>query len=143
MKTPARKQYGAGSAGAVALFSLFLVGCEADGSTGSVGVGTGAGALGGAALGYAAGGGAAGALLGGAVGGVAGNMLVDRPADIREAKEKEEAQDRAVQRQLAYERQSQIQAEQTRREIEEARLYEEWKRERLAQEHNEKQQGGS
>lgn len=129
----------AGGTWAVVVLSLFLVGCEADGSTGSVGVGTAAGALGGAALGIAAKGGPAGALLGAAVGGVAGNMLVDRPADLREAKEQEAAQDRAVKRQLAYERQSQIQAEQTRREIEEARLYEEWKRERLAQEHLQKQ----
>jgi hypothetical protein len=37
-----------------------------------------------------------------------------------------------MQRQLDFERQRALQAEQTRREIEEQRLFEEWQRERLA-----------
>ncbi|WP_455243742.1 hypothetical protein [Petrachloros mirabilis] len=122
-----------------AIVALILVGCEADGSTGEIGVGTVAGALGGAALGAAGGGKAGGVLAGAAIGGLAGNMLVDRPADKRRAEEAETARDREYERRLAYERQSQIQAERTRQEIEEQRLYEEWKKERLAKEYQEKQ----
>ena len=109
---------------------LLLAGCEADGRTGSLGVGTGAGALGGAAVVGLLGGSTAAMLGGAALGGIAGNMLVDRPADIQKEKGAEASRDRRYQRRLEYERQSQIQEEQVRQEIEEQRLFEQWKSER-------------
>ncbi|MDH3771807.1 MAG: hypothetical protein OET79_12600, partial [Nitrospirota bacterium] len=108
---------------------LLVAGCAADGSTGSVGVGTGAGALGGAALANVLGGGTAAMLGGAAVGGIAGNMMVDRPADVTRQQEAEAARDRDVQRQLEFERQSIIQEEQVRRDLEQQRLFEQWQRE--------------
>ena len=104
-------------------------------SLGGVGVGTAGGAAAGGLLGRAI----AGkndntlALLGGALlGGVAGNVLVDRPNEVRGQTEAELARDREIQRKLDYERQSELQREQVRREIEEQRLYEEWKQQRAA-----------
>lgn len=104
-------------------------------SLGGVGLGTAGGAAAGGLLGRAI----AGkhdntlALLGGALlGGVAGNIFVDRPNEVRSQTEAEMARDREVQRKLEYERQSELQREQVRREIEEQRLYEEWKQQRAA-----------
>jgi hypothetical protein len=118
----------------VALAVFVLAGCEAGGGgTSSPGVGT----VGGAAVGAGAGrllfgNSTTGMLIGAGVGGLAGNMTLDRQAEERGAAEREAARDREVQRQLDFERQRALQAEQTRREIEEQRLFEEWQRERLA-----------
>lgn len=121
--------------------TLLLGACQSGGyepptsSLGGVGVGTAGGAAAGGLLGRAI----AGrhdntlALLGGALlGGVAGNILVDRPGEVRSRTEAEMARDRELQRKLDYERQSELQREQVRREIEEQRLYEEWKQQRSA-----------
>ncbi len=67
-----------------------------------------------------------GALLGGAMG-----AKRDRRAKARCLEEREAARDRDMQRQLDYDRQRLLQEEQVRKEIEEQRLYEEWKRQRL------------
>lgn len=109
---------------------LFMAGCAADGSTGSLGVGTGAGALGGAALANVLGGGTAAMLGAAAVGGIAGNMMVDRPAGVRRQQEAEEAHNRELQRKLDFDRQRILQEEQVRRDLEQQRLFEQWKRER-------------
>ncbi len=114
----------------VAALMLLLAGCEADGQTGSLGIGTAAGALGGAAIANVLGGGTAAMLGGAALGGIAGNMTVDRSADRRRQREAEAARDRQVQRELEFERQRLIQEEQVRRELEEQRLFAQWKRER-------------
>ena len=102
-------------------------------SLGGVGLGTGGGAAAGALAGRAI----AGkhdntlAILGGALlGGVAGNVLVDRPNQIRGQQEQQAAATAEQQRQLDYQRQSQLQQAQVQREIEEQNLYEQWKRER-------------
>ncbi len=113
----------------IAASMLLLAGCETDG-TGSLGVGTAAGALGGAAIANVLGGGTAAMLGGAALGGIAGNMTVDRSADRRRQREAEAARDRQVQRELEFERQRLIQEEQVRRELEEQRLFAQWKRER-------------
>ena len=63
-------------------------------------------------------------------GGVAGNVLVDRPNQIRGQQEQQAAATAEQQRQLDYQRQSQLQQAQVQREIEEQNLYEQWKRER-------------
>lgn len=68
----------------------------------------------------------AASVLGGALG-----SKQDKKAKARCIEEREVEKDRDMQRQLDYERQSLLQAEQVRKEIEEQRLYEEWKRERL------------
>ncbi len=67
-----------------------------------------------------------GALIGGALG--AGR---DRRAKARCLEERKAEKDRDMQRQLDYDRQRLLQEEQVRKEIEEQRLYEEWKKERL------------
>ncbi len=67
-----------------------------------------------------------GALLGGALG-----SRRDRREKARCLEEREAAKDRDMQRQLDYDRQRLLQEEQVRKEIEEQRLYEEWKRQRL------------
>jgi hypothetical protein len=106
---------------------------------GSPGVGTAAGALGGAAVGRVI----AGRhdnlpmILGGAaLGGLAGNVLGDKPSQERQAQEQAQAQAAAAdadqQRRLNYEKQSQLQAEQTRKQIEDQKLFEEWKAQRQA-----------
>ena len=67
-----------------------------------------------------------GALLGGALG-----AKRDRREKARCLEEREAAKDRDLRRQLDSDRQRLLQEEQVRKEIEEQRLYEEWKRERL------------
>jgi uncharacterized protein YcfJ len=67
-----------------------------------------------------------GALIGGALG-----SRRDQQAKARCLEEREAEKDRDMQRQLDYDRQRLLQEEQVRKEIEEQRLYEEWKRERL------------
>ncbi len=64
-----------------------------------------------------------GALLGGAMG-----SKRDRRAKARCLEEREAEKDRDMQRQLDYDRQRLLQQEKVRKEIEEQRLYEEWKR---------------
>ncbi len=68
----------------------------------------------------------AGALIGGAMG-----AKRDRQAKARCLQEREAAMDRDMQRQLDYDRQRLLQQEQVCKEIEEQRLYEEWKKTRL------------
>ncbi len=95
------------------------------------------GRLGGAVIGGATGSmfgrkkGRTGATIGGAlVGGALGSRR-DRQAKARCLEEREAARDRDMQRQLDYDRQRILQEEQVRKEIEEQRLYEKWKKERL------------
>jgi hypothetical protein len=102
-------------------------------SLSGVGVGTAGGAGAGALLGRAI----AGkhdntvAMLGGAlIGGLAGNVLVDRPNEIRGQQQAQTNASLETQRQLDYERQSELQKAQVQRELEEQNLYEQWKRER-------------
>ena len=118
---------------------LALTGCASDGS-GVAGSGFGGGAIAGAA--------GAGTLAGvatrnrgpvvqtasilgaAALGGFLGDRYVDQPRQQQATAQREAAADQEVQRRLDYERQSQLQAEQTRREIEEQRLFEQWKQQR-------------
>ena len=67
-----------------------------------------------------------GALVGGALG-----RRRDQQAKARCLQEREAEKDRDMRRQLDYDRQRLLQQEQVRKEIEEQRLYEEWKRQRL------------
>ncbi len=71
------------------------------------------------------------ATIGGAVIGGALGARRDRRAKARCLEEREAEKDRDMQRQLDYDRQRLLQQEQVRKEIEEQRLYEEWKRQRL------------
>jgi hypothetical protein len=107
----------------VAMFGLAA--CE----TGSGG--PGAGTAGGAAIGAGAGrlifgNSTTGMLIGAGVGGLAGNMAIDQPAEQRRREQQQLDADRAAQRQLDFERQRMLQEEETRREIEEQRLFNEW-----------------
>ncbi len=92
------------------------------------------GRLGGAVIGGATGSlfgrkkGRTGATIGGAVIGGALGARRDQRAKARCLEEREAEKDRDMQRQLDYNRQSLLQEEQVRKEIEERRLYEEWKR---------------
>lgn len=95
-------------------------------------LGTVGGAAAGGALGslVGSGRGRVAAIVGGALlGGVAGNQLVDRPVEAQQRQETEAARDRDMQRRLDYERQSMIQRNQVQQELEEQRLFEQWKRE--------------
>jgi glycine zipper 2TM protein len=113
--------------------ALMLAGCEHGGGTGSAGVGTVAGAVGGAGLGRALfGNSTTGMLIGAAAGGLAGNAVLDRPAEQRRQQEAEASLDAAKRRQLDYERQRALQADEVQRQIEERRLFEQWQRERNA-----------
>ncbi len=67
-----------------------------------------------------------GALIGGALG-----AKRDQRAKARCLEEREAEKDRDMRRQLDYDRQRLLQEEQVRKEIEEQRLYEEWKKARL------------
>ncbi len=95
------------------------------------------GKLGGAVLGGATGSifgkgkGGKAAIIGGALLGGAMGSKRDQRAKARCLQEREAEKDRDMQRQLQYERQRILQEDQVRREIEEQRLYEEWKRQRL------------
>jgi hypothetical protein len=71
-------------------------------------------------------------LIGGAAGGLAGNMTLDRQAEERRQRQAVETRRTEQQLQLDFERQRALQAEQTRIEIEEQRLFEQWRRERGA-----------
>ncbi len=95
------------------------------------------GQIGGAVIGGATGSmfgkkkGRTGATIGGAlIGGALGSRR-DRRERARCLEEREAAKDRDMQRQLDYDRQRLLQEEQVRKEIEEQRLYEQWKKERL------------
>lgn len=113
-------------------FVALLAGCE--GGAGSPGIGTVGGAAGGGLL--------AGSLarnqsqsvriaaaMGGALaGGAAGNRFIDGPQEQQRIAQAEASRDRDMNRQLEFQRQSAFQQEQVRREIEEQRLFEEWRR---------------
>lgn len=112
---------------------LALAGCMDgnSGGTASPGVGT----AGGAAAGVAAsrilfGSSVSGMLIGAAAGGLAGNMTLDRQGEERRRQEAEAARDAQARRQLDFERQRALQAEQTRVQIEEERLFRQWQSER-------------
>jgi uncharacterized protein YcfJ len=114
---------------------ILVAGCEGS-QPGQIGLGTLGGAAAGGAIGSTIGGGRGQtlAIVGGALaGGALGNQLVDKPVEQQQRAQTEASRDRAMQRQLDYERQSALQQEQVRREIEEQRLFEEWQRERLGQ----------
>jgi hypothetical protein len=144
MSMSRRRRPGVAALALVLAGGLGLAGCAAGqggggtpgyGGLGSPNVGTAAGAVSGAALGRAV----AGrnnnlvAILGGAaLGGLAGNVFLDKPSGARRAAEAEAASDREQQRRLDYERQSELQREETRRQIEEQRLFEDWKAQRAA-----------
>ena len=107
---------------------LALAACEG-GGTGSPGVGTVAGAAAGAGAGRLLfGNNATGMLIGGAVGGLAGNMTLDRQAEERQRQQAVQDRQISQQMQLDFQRQQALQAEQTRIEIEEKRLFNEWRR---------------
>ncbi len=95
------------------------------------------GRLGGAVIGGATGSmfgkkkGRTGATIGGALIGGALGARRDRREKAHCLQEREAAKDRDVQRQLDYDRQRLLQQDQVRKEIEEQRLYEEWKKQRL------------
>ena len=109
---------------------LALTGCmDGGGGTGSAGVGTAAGAAAGAGAGRLLfGNNTTGMLIGGAVGGLAGNMTLDRQAEERQRQQRVEDRKINQQLQLDFERQRALQAEQTRIQIEEERLFNEWRR---------------
>ncbi len=92
------------------------------------------GKVGGAVLGgatgsmFGSGKGRKGAIIGGALIGGAMGAKRDRQAKARCLQERAAEKDRDMQRQLDYNRQSLLQEEHVRKEIEERRLYEEWKR---------------
>lgn len=111
--------------------ALLLTACESGPDTASPGMGT----VGGAAVGAGAGrllfgNSTTGMLIGAGVGGLAGNMTLDRSAEDRRRQEQAATADADMRRQLEFERQRTLQEEETRRQIEEQRLFEEWRRER-------------
>ena len=111
---------------------LALAGCMDGGGGSSPGVGTAAGAAAGAGAGRLLfGNSTTGMLIGGAAGGLAGNMTLDRQAEERRRQQAVEDRRTEQQLQLDFERQRALQAEQTRIEIEEQRLFREWQRERV------------
>ena len=95
------------------------------------------GRLGGAVIGGATGSmfgkgkGRTAAIIGGALVGGALGRRRDQRRRARCLEERESEKDRDMQRQLQYDRQRMLQNEQVRNEIEEQRLYEEWRRQRL------------
>ncbi len=108
-----------------------LAACADGGGTASPGVGTVGGAVAGAGVSRAVFGNSSSAMLiGGAVGGLAGNMTLDRQTEERRRQQAVEDRQTNQQLQLDFERQRALQAEQTRLEIEEQRLFQEWQRER-------------
>ena len=119
----------------VCLVIAIVAGCAEKGGTApaSPGLGTLGGAAAGGALGSLVGGGKGrvAAIVGGALlGGVAGNQVIDRPVEEQQRQQAEASRDRDMQRRLDYQRQSALQQDQVQREIEERRLFDEWKRER-------------
>ncbi|MFO1069984.1 MAG: peptidoglycan-binding domain-containing protein [Geminicoccaceae bacterium] len=125
----------AGLAGCCAA-ALALAGCANDGTGfggGTIAGAAGAGTLAGVATRNRGPVVQTASILGAAaLGGFLGDRYVDQPRQQQAAAQREAAADRNMQRQLDFERQSQLQAEQTRREIEEQRLFEQWQRERAA-----------
>jgi hypothetical protein len=112
---------------------IMVAGCQGS-QPSQIGLGTLGGAAAGGAIGSTIGGGKANtlAIVGGALlGGALGNQVVDKPIQEQKRAQTEVSRDRAMQRELDYERQSTLQQEQVRREIQEQRLYDEWKSERL------------
>ena len=108
---------------------LALAGCADGGGTGSAGVGTVAGAAAGAGAGRLLfGNSTTGMLIGGAAGGLAGNMTLDRQAEERRRQQAVEDRKISQQMQLDFQRQQALQQEQTRVQIEEQRLFNEWRR---------------
>lgn len=115
----------------VATAAFLLTACETAPDTAAPGIGT----VGGAAVGAGAGrlifgNSTTGMLIGAGVGGLAGNMTLDRSAEERRRQEQEAAADAQMRRQLELERQRALQEEEVRRQIEEQRLFDEWRRER-------------
>ena len=132
--TPWRRYRSTGLALAL-VAGLGLAGCADSGDEGQFGLGTYGGAAGGALLGGAlAHSGSpfvmAAAMVGGAVlGGMAGDKFIDAPRQQRASAAQEEEADRATQRQLAYEKQSQIQEATVAKQLKEQQLFEQWKQE--------------
>jgi hypothetical protein len=120
--------------------TLGLAGCAGEPGTGIGGSGFGGGALAGAAGAGTLAGVATrnnsplvqtAAILGSAaLGGFLGDRYVDQPREQTRQQNVAAQQDAEFQRRLDYDRQSALQAEQTRKEIEEQRLFEEWRRQR-------------
>lgn len=126
---------------AICAGGLVLAGCaNGTGEGGIAGTGFGGGAVAGAAGAGTLAGVAlrnqgpvaqTAAILGAAaLGGFLGDRYVDQPRQQQTTARRAGEQDAEYQRRLDFERQSALQAEQTRREIEEQRLFEEWKRQR-------------
>jgi Putative peptidoglycan binding domain/Glycine zipper 2TM domain len=116
--------------------ALVVPACESGGGAAPANpaLGTLGGAAAGGALGSLVGGGKGrtAAIVGGALlGGAAGNQLVDRPVEAQQRQQAEASRDRQMQRQLDFERQSALQRDQVQREIEERRLFDEWRQERM------------
>lgn len=135
MAEPRRSgRFGLGIKVVAGLAVLGLAACDnGGGGTGSPGVGTAAGAVGGVgASRLLFGNSTTGMLLGGAAGGLAGNMMLDRQAEQRREQDAINRQQAGNQLQLDFERQRALQAEQTRIEIEEQRLFQEWQRDRAS-----------
>ena len=123
---------------------LALSGCAAGGGPGglnynppvsSPSIGTLGGAGAGALLGRAIAGShnnllatAGGALLGG----LAGNVLVDNPKAKNQASQDEAAKDADLQRRLDYDKQSQVQAAQTQKQIADQQAFDQWRTQRDA-----------
>lgn len=104
-----------------------LAACET--GSGGPGVGTAGGAALGAGAGRAIFGNSTSAMMiGGAVGGMVGNATIDRAAEERRIEQTEATRDRAMQRQLDFERQRALQQADVQRQIEEQRLFDEWRR---------------
>jgi Na+/glutamate symporter len=128
---------GAARLTAVASTLALLAGCMdgggGGGGTASPGVGTAAGAAAGVGASRLLFGNSTSAmLLGGAAGGLAGNMTLDRQAEQRRQQDAVQQRAQMNQLQLDFQRQQALQAEQTRIEIEEQRLFQQWKREQAA-----------
>lgn len=137
------RTFGYRSVQPAALATLLLLGACAQGQNYDTGTtplnGIGLGTGGGAAAGALAGRALAGqhnntlAMVGGALlGGVAGNMLVDRPNQLRGQQEQQVAANAEQQRQLDFQRQSQLQQAQTQQQIEDQKEFEQWKAQRAA-----------
>lgn len=110
--------------------ALSLAGCQTNG-TARPGVGTVGGAAAGAGAGALLfGASPASMLIGAAAGGLAGNMTLDRGAENRRQQESQAAADADMRRRLEFERQSMLQEEEVRRQIEEQRLFDEWRSQR-------------
>lgn len=114
---------------ALALVAVVASVAACESGSGGPGVGT----VGGAALGAGAGRAIFGSstsamLIGGAVGGMVGNATIDRQAEERQFQQTEASRDRSMQRQLDFERQRALQQADVERQIEEQRLFNEWRR---------------